>query len=360
MEPDAPNADAETELADLTVLDGLEAELADIERSVERIESGEIDDDLVVTDETIAETDPTGSDTRPLQSGPPPREEHPMGFGIDKLGLWTEGPEFSVEAERTQAYAAATNDSIPAHVNGEVAPPVFAVVPIWDTMAGAMAGVVPPEVLMLVVHGEQDMRFHRPIVPGAVLTSKAAPVGVHVKPNGTSVVVKVATHDAAGDLVVEQYMTSFFRGVSDGEGAGDEAPAHKLEAATTASEPVATVTQTLDADQTYRYAEASGDHMPIHLDAEIAKSVGLPGIIIHGLCTMAFTSVAAVQELCGGDSTKLRRLAVRFSRPVLPGQEITTTFWAAGDHLGHPVYGFETRNGDGDVVIKDGLVEVTG
>jgi acyl dehydratase len=51
---------------------------------------------------------------------------------------------------------------------------------------------------------------------------------------------------------------------------------------------------------------------------------------------------------------------VRFSRPVLPGQEITTTFWAAGDAGGNPVFGYETRNGDGDVVIKDGLVEVAG
>ncbi len=283
-----------------------------------------------------------------------------MGFGIDRLGQWTEGPEFKVEADRTKAYAAATNDTIAAHVAGEIAPPVFAVVPIWDTMAGAMAGIVPPEVLMFVVHGEQDMRFHQPIVPGSVLRSRAAPIGVHVKPNGTSVVVKVETRDDAGDLVVEQYMTSFFRGVSDGEGAGEEAPTHKLDGNAKSAGPVAAVTQQLDTDQTYRYAEASGDTMPIHLDEEIAKSVGLPGIIIHGLCTMAFTSVAAVNELCAGDSTKLRRLAVRFSRPVLPGQEITTTFWATGENDGHPVFGFETRNGDGDVVIKDGLVEVAG
>jgi len=329
------------------VLDSLESELADIERVVERIEAGEA--------EQLPEADSVA-----LQSGPPSHEEHAMGFGIDKLGHWTEGPEFKVEADRTKAYAAATNDPNPAHVAGDVAPPVFAVVPIWDTMAGAMAGIVPPEVLMLVVHGEQDMRFHEPIIPGSTLRSKAAPIGVHVKPNGTSVVVKVETHDQDGNLVVEQYMTSFFRGVSEGESAGEEAPAHKLDAATKASDPVAVVTQTLDTDQTYRYAEASGDNMPIHLDAEIAKSVGLPGIIIHGLCTMAFTSVAAVAELCDGDSRKLRRLVVRFSRPVLPGQEITSTFWAAGANNGNPTFGFETRNGDGDVVIKDGLVEVAG
>ena len=358
MEPDAvPPAGgsaagepaAEPAPPDLSVLDSLEVELAEIEQAVERIEAGE----------TEADAHSAGA-AGPLQSGPPPGEEHHVGFGIDKLGQWTEGPEFKVEADRTKAYAAATNDPIAAHAAGELAPPVFAVVPIWDTMAGAMAGIVPPEVLMLVVHGEQDMRFHQSILPGSVLRSKAAPIGVHVKPNGTSVIVKVETHDESGTLVVEQYMTSFFRGVSDGDGAGDEAPAHKLSAATKSSDPVATVTQTLDTDQTYRYAEASGDQMPIHLDAEIAKSVGLPGIIIHGLCTMAFTSVAAVQELCGGDSGNLRRLAVRFSKPVLPGQEITTRFWAAGDRDGNPVYGFETRNGDGEVVIKDGLAEVAG
>lgn len=283
-----------------------------------------------------------------------------MAFAVDKLDQWNEGPEFKVEADRTKAYAAATNDPIPAHRNGEVAPPVFAVVPIWETMASGMAGVVPPEALAFVVHGEQDMFFRKPIVPGTVLRSKAAPIGIHVKPNGTSVVVKVETRDEAGDMVVEQYMTSFFRGISDGDSGGVEAPNHKLSGEAKSQDPAATVTQKLDDDQTFRYADASGDTMPMHLDEEFAKSVGLPGIIIHGLCTMAFTSWAAIQELAGGDTARLKRLAVRFSRPVLPGQEITTTFWKVGESDGVTSYGFETRNDAGDVVIKDGLAEIAG
>ncbi len=282
-----------------------------------------------------------------------------MAFAVDKVGQWSDGPEFKVEAERARAYAAATNDPIAAHRDGAVAPPVFAIVPIWDTMAGAMAGVTPPEVLLLVVHGEQDMIFHKAITPGMVLRSKAAPIGVHVKPNGTSVVVKVETRDQGGDLVVEQYMTSFFRGVSDGESAGDVAPSHKLSGEVKADGPVATVVQTLDTDQTYRYAEASGDQMPIHLDDEIARSVGLPGIIIHGMCTMAFLGWGIVNELAGGESSRLRRLAVRFSRPVLPGQTITTRVWSLGEEGGNQVYGFETANAEGDVVIKDGRAEIS-
>ncbi len=281
-----------------------------------------------------------------------------MAFGIDKIGEWTEGPEFEVEPDRTRAYAAATNDPVAAHQKGDVAPPVFAVVPVWGVMAGSMAAVVPPEVMLQVVHGEQDMRFHKPIRPGMVLRSKAAPVGVHVKPSGTTVVVKVDTRDEAGDLVAEQHVVSFCRGVSDGEGAGQAAPGHALADAVKAGEPVATVSQTFDTDQTYRYAEASGDRMPIHLDDALAKSVGLPGIIVHGLCTMAFTSWAVVQSVAAGDSTRLKRLAVRFSRPVLPGQTITTRIWKAGEDGANTIYGYETTNDAGEVVIKDGLAEV--
>jgi acyl dehydratase len=281
-----------------------------------------------------------------------------MGFGLDRLGNWTDGPEFKVDPERSKAYAAATNDPIPAHLDGDIAPPVFAIVPVWDTMITAMAGIVPPEVVAMVVHGEQDMWFHAPIRPGMVLRTKAAPIGVHVKPNGTSVIAKVVTSDQDGNLLVEQYMTSFFRGVSEGESAGEEAPPHKLADDVKSREPDAVVTQQIDGDQTFRYAEASGDNMPMHLDEEFAKSVGLPGIIIHGLCTMAFTSWGVVGAVGGNDSTRLKRLAVRFSRPVLPGQLITTRIWKTGGRAGNVVYGFETTNPDGDVVIKDGLAEI--
>jgi acyl dehydratase len=281
-----------------------------------------------------------------------------MGFGFDRIGQWSDELTFEVTADRTMAYAAATDDPIAEHRSGELAPPVFAVVPIWDAIVAAMSGVAPAGDLLSVVHGEQDMRFHRQLTPGMVLRSRAAPVGIHPKPSGTTVVVKVESRDDVG-LVVEQYMTSFFRGVDAGaDGHGEVAPPHKLDGALKAGEAVAVIDQKIDGDQTFRYAEASGDHMPIHLDDEIARSVGLPGIIVHGLCTMAFTSWGAIQAVGGDEPRKLARLAVRFSKPVLPGQEITTRFWAVGVTAGVSSYAYETTNPDGDVVIKDGLVEI--
>lgn len=281
-----------------------------------------------------------------------------MPFNLDALGEASKEHVFTVSPNATKAYAAATNDPIAAHAKGECAPPIYAVVPVWDALAESVVAVTPEEHLFSVVHGEQDMRFFAPLTPGMTLHSVATPIGVQVKPSGTTVIVRSESRDDNGALVCEQYMTSFYRGVNDGDGGGESAPSHVLDDAVKAATPVAEVVQHIDDDQTFRYADASGDHMPIHLDAEFAKAVGLPGIIVHGLCTMAFMSWAVTTTVGEGDPTRLRRLAVRFSKPVLPGQDITTRIWEIGTADGVTTYGFEATNPDGDVVIKDGLAEV--
>jgi len=224
-------------------------------------------------------------------------------------------------------------------------------------MIGAAFSVVPPEIAMRVVHGEQDFRFWRPIVPGDVLSSRVKPIGYASAANGTTLCIQLETRDAHHELVNEQYMTAFFRGVDAGETVGELAPGHKFDETLREQAPVAKVTAHMDEDQTFRYAPASGDPMPIHLDEEAAKMAGLPGIIIHGLCTQAFTSWAVVQEVASGDSSRLNRLAVRFAKPVLPGQDITTTIWRADSRGGVTTYAFETTVAE-DVVIKDGLAEI--
>jgi acyl dehydratase len=79
-----------------------------------------------------------------------------------------------------------------------------------------------------------------------------------------------------------------------------------------------------DAGLTKRYAEASGDMNPIHTDEDFAKSVGLPGCILHGLWTMAQVARAHT-EAAGGDPRALKRLAVQFRGMGFPGQEIAVT-----------------------------------
>ena len=275
-------------------------------------------------------------------------------FDTGALGRSTEEREFKVEAPRVVAYAAATNDTNERYTAGELAPPVFAVVPVWDAMTAAANLVTPPEAFERIVHSEQDMRFFRPIAPGDVLRSRATPIYVAVRGVGTTVAVRTETVDATGSPVNEQFATLFFRGPFEGQSGGEPAPDHKLSAATKAGSPVAEVTYRFDDDQTFRYADASGDPVRIHLDDAAAQAVGLPGIIIHGLCTMAFCGRAVTETVADGDPTRLARLAVKFSRPVLPGQEIAVRIYAADDGT----YGFEALNADGQAVVKDGLVEL--
>jgi acyl dehydratase len=86
---------------------------------------------------------------------------------------------------------------------------------------------------------------------------------------------------------------------------------------------IPTVTVTPDKYLTVRYAGASGDFNPIHIDDDFAHQVGLPGKILHGLWTMA--QVARAQTEAAGGPHALRRLSVTFRGMGVPESEITVT-----------------------------------
>lgn len=74
----------------------------------------------------------------------------------------------------------------------------------------------------------------------------------------------------------------------------------------------------------HRYAGASGDFNPIHIDADFAKAVGLPGAILHGLYVMGLVARAST-DAAGGDPRNLKRLSVQFRGMSFPEQEIVVT-----------------------------------
>jgi acyl dehydratase len=79
--------------------------------------------------------------------------------------------------------------------------------------------------------------------------------------------------------------------------------------------------KTVSVAQIRAYAEASGDRNPIHLDDAFARSVGLPGVIAHGMLTMAFANQMLTDWL--GDNARLTRLDGRFGGMVVPGDQVT-------------------------------------
>jgi acyl dehydratase len=277
-----------------------------------------------------------------------------VALPLEKLGTRYEARTATIDADRARAYAAATNDANPAYLSGELAPPIFAVVPTWDAMMVALHDVVPAEDQVAMLHAEQDMHFFQPLVPGRRLVTYAEAYSIRSGRMGTRFTMRVASADEAGEPVVEQFATMLIRGVAPGPDGGEAPPSHAFPSEAKSAK-LASVTSAVDLDQARRYAEASGDRNPIHVDDDAARAVGLPGVILHGMCTMALCGRDVVDELAGGDPTRLRRLAVRFYRPVFPGNDLVTTMYDAG--VG--TVAFEAASA-GKVVVRDGRAELDG
>jgi acyl dehydratase len=276
-------------------------------------------------------------------------------FDLEPLGKWSEPSVFDVDRMRLQAYAAASNDTVPAHLAGDYASPIFNVVPGFRVIAPLTETMPPAAKRMMGLHGEQDFRFHRPIEPDMRLVTRAKPLGVVPHSTGSTITVFGETTTEDGTPIVDQYVTVFIRTAIAPEAVGDGPPDYSVDRA---GEPIAVVKTTFDPDQTFRYMGASGDTMPLHSDETFARSFGLPGIINHGNCTLAFATRALLQVTCDDDVRRLKRLAVRFSRWVTPHDVMTTRIWSAGTRKGRSLYAFESVVATGELCLSGGMIEV--
>jgi acyl dehydratase len=264
-----------------------------------------------------------------------------------------------ITLEALQKYARACNDDNlsyfdPSAMGGIIAPPMFNAVAAWLPLITAISD---PELrvdLMRLVHRSQDMRFFAPIRPNDRISASATIVSIESSAAGEIITIDFDASNQQRQMVSRTRFTALIRGRRE-----RDTPAQTRSPGSTPREPVLTVSQTIDRDQTVRYADASGDRNPIHLDNTVARMAGLPGIIVHGLCTMAFTSKVIIDHLCGGNPARLRRLAVSFSRPVFPGDIITTIVWRESDRDGVMCFSYETRKRAGVAIIRDGIAEIS-
>jgi 3-hydroxybutyryl-CoA dehydratase len=108
----------------------------------------------------------------------------------------------------------------------------------------------------------------------------------------------------------------------------------------------------------HRYAGASGDFNPIHIDADFAQEVGLPSNILHGLYSMAQVARACTRA-AGGDPRALRRLSVQFRGMGLPEHEITVSGEQRESRDGVAILALYAEQG-GKKIIKNAEAEVEG
>ncbi|MGI8847505.1 MAG: MaoC family dehydratase [Candidatus Dormibacteria bacterium] len=121
---------------------------------------------------------------------------------------------------------------------------------------------------------------------------------------------------------------------------------------------MAPLARTVTQEQVNAYAQASGDHNPIHLDEEFARMVGLPGTIAHGLLDMGILA-EAVARWAGGYA-HLTALSCRFSKPLLMGDTITCTgkVVAVDDAEGTAELELEAASDRGERVLTNGRATV--
>lgn len=260
----------------------------------------------------------------------------------------TYGPQTSVVGlEAVRGYALATNDDNPWYVEtsrpgGIIAPPTYGLVPSVPMMSMALTGPDVEVPLHRAVLGEQGMEFVSPIRPGDVLVNEATIVGVGAGSIGETLTVEVVSRTEVG---TERFRSQGTIVIRDGVWGSGSANGDKPKAFGT---QVAEAEMDVTLDQPLRFAEASGDHNPIHVDRKFARRAGFKATVVHGPCTLAFASKAVVDEVCGGDPRRLRRLKARFVRPVYPGDSLRTVLW----ELDTKVCALETRNQNGVCVLE--------
>ena len=251
-----------------------------------------------------------------------------MGLNEALTGKRYGGGSYEVTAEAIARYAEATNDRNELYRGpAPVASPVFGIVPAFPTI---MSAARDPELgadLLRLVHISEEHVIHRPLRAGDVLTVSATLASISADETGERFAVEVELA-ADGEVAMLVLATMLIRG--EGARRRRAAPAG-ASGPKTSPEILGERALGVDEDQPQRYSEASGDHNPIHLDEAIARSAKLPGVIVHGMCTMAMATAGVVDELAAGDPGRVRMVAAHFAKPVFPGQKLRSRWWRSED-----------------------------
>jgi acyl dehydratase len=201
----------------------------------------------------------------------------------------------------------------------------------------------------LVLHGEEQTIFHRPMPTAATIVADSGVAEVYDKGEGKGAVIvrqTVIRDEADGQPIVTLNRTIFARG--DG-GTGGSKAAQPAPHSVPDRAPDKVLDYRVAPNQAAIY-RLCGDRNPLHVEPERAKAAGFHMPILHGLCTYGFTCRAVLEAYCDFDPVRIASHQARFSSPVFPGDTLRISLWRDGH-----VVSFEAAVPERNVtVLKNG------
>ena len=204
-----------------------------------------------------------------------------------------------------------------------------------------------------VLHGEQEMDFHKPLPAEGTVRAQTRITGIVDKgaSKGALIYTQREGVDAdSGERLFSVVQTTFARG--DGGFGGPAGPVRQSHPVPeTAPQACCDLPTLPQAALIYRL---SGDYNPLHADPDVAAQAGFRQPILHGLCTLGVAGHALLKTCCDYDPERLKSLRVRFTAPVYPGETLRTEIWRDG-----ALISFRARALERDVVVlSNGRAEV--
>lgn len=175
-----------------------------------------------------------------------------------------------------------------------------------------------------LVHAEQAFTINGPLPVDGRAQTVSRVVGIYDKGNAALVVTESTAVDASSGAALSTTRGSvFIRG--EGGFGGDRGPSSS-DWEMPARRPDETVTYHTRPEQALLY-RLTGDRNPLHSDPKFAARGGFTRPILHGMCTYGYTGRALLHVVCGSDPERFLSMEGRFTRPVMPGDELTIHMW---------------------------------
>lgn len=230
-----------------------------------------------------------------------------------------------------------------------VASPIQPFVIAWrtfDTAVATVTGLDRP----IVFHLHQAIRQERPVEPGEHITLDLAIAAIRPEPRGARMCFASSLMDHRGRRIAELTTDLLALDAEVTSARGQFArPAAPADPRWDTS-----VTVTLPGDLPSRYADASADRNPIHLDDAVARDAGLDGVVVHGMSVVGVVSELACDRFADGDAGLIRGVGVRFSSPVTPERPVDVEF-TDPDETGRVWFRCRT---DERLALKNGWIDV--